>query len=171
MAPYDAEFVRFVEEIEEDLVRTTRRLAPVGVDPEDLAAEALARTYVRWGQLVDADYRRAWVFRVVTNMAITAHSSGRRRALSLQRWAPTKEQTERAVEDTVVTRELLRSALRDLTARQKEAVMLHYFADLPVAEVARSMGIGTESAKTHIERGMASLRSSLGDRLEGALHE
>lgn len=169
MAPSDAEFVRFVEEIEADLVRTTRRLAPAGVDPQDLAAEALARAYARWGQLGQAEYRRAWVFRVVTNLALSAHASGRRRALSLQRWAPAPLPPGNLVDEGVVDRELLRSALRRLPPRQREAVALHYFADLPVAEVARTMGIGTESAKTHVERGIAALRGALGGRLEGVL--
>jgi RNA polymerase sigma-70 factor (ECF subfamily) len=168
LAPSDAEFVRFVEEIETDLVRTTRRLAPAGVDPQDLAAEALARAYARWGQLGQAEYRRAWVFRVVTNLALSAHAAGRRRALSLQRWAPAPRADR--VDEEVVDRELLRSALRRLPARQREAVALHYFADLPVAEVARTMGIGTESAKTHVERGIAALRGALGGKLEGVLN-
>jgi RNA polymerase sigma-70 factor (ECF subfamily) len=170
LAPSDAEFVRFVEEIEDDLVRTTRRLAPAGVDPQDLAAEALARAYARWGQVGQAEYRRAWVFRVVTNLALTAHASGRRGTLSLQRWAPAAEPAAGRVEDDVVDRELLRAALRRLPPRQREAVALHYFADLTVAEVARSMGIGSESAKTHVERGLAALRGALGTKLEGVLH-
>jgi RNA polymerase sigma-70 factor (ECF subfamily) len=169
VAPYDGDFVRFVEDIESDLIRTTRRLAPAGVDPQDLAAEALARAYARWPQLGHLEYLRAWVFRVVANLALTAHASGRRGRLSLQRWAPAPEQPRARVEEQAVDRELLRSALRKLPNRQREAVMLHYFADLPVADVARSMGIGPESVKTHLERGIAALRASLGTRLEGAL--
>jgi RNA polymerase sigma-70 factor (ECF subfamily) len=170
VATYDADFVRFVQEIEDDLTRTTRRIAPAGVDPDDLAAEALARAYARWGQLSVADYRRAWVFRVVTNLALSAHSTGRRHALSFRRWAPATEIVTRPEDDLVVNREILRSAMRKLPARQREAVTLHYLADLPVAEVARTMGIGTESAKTHVERGIAALRSSLGTSPEMALH-
>jgi RNA polymerase sigma-70 factor (ECF subfamily) len=169
VAAYDADFVRFVQEIEADLTRTSRRLAPVGVDPDDLAAEALARAYARWGQLGATDYRRAWVFRVVTNLALSAHSSGRRHALSFRRWAPATEIATRPEDENIVNREMLRSAMRKLPARQREAVTLHYLADLPVADVARTMGIGSESAKTHVERGIASLRSSLGTSAEAVL--
>src|SRR5580700_3818996 len=73
LGPSDAEFVRFVGEIEADLARATRRLAPQGIDPADLAAEGLARAYARWEHLGSVDYRRAWVFRVVTNLALSAH--------------------------------------------------------------------------------------------------
>jgi RNA polymerase sigma-70 factor (ECF subfamily) len=170
LAPNDAEFVRFVEEVEADLMRTTRRLAPAGVDPKDLAAEALARAYARWGQLGQTEYQRAWVFRVVTNLALSAHSSGRRAALSLQRWSPAPGSSGGQMADDVVNREMLRSALRKLPARQREAVTLHYFADLTVADVARTMDIGAESAKTHLERGISALRTTLGPRFEGAIN-
>lgn len=168
MAAYDADFVRFVQEIETDLMRATRRLAPAGVDPQDIAAEALARAYARWARLHTLDYRRAWVFRVATNLALSAHSSGRRRAFTLQRWLPVSESPRSRVDEEVVQREVLRTALRGLPPRQREAVTLHYLADLPVAEVARTMGIGAESAKTHVERGIGSLRSALGTTLDGA---
>ena len=162
LAPSDADFVSFVHEIEDDLTRTTRRLAPIGVDPDDIAAEALARVYARWDRLGELDYRRAWVFRVVTNLALTAHSSGRRHAISLRRWAPSSEPAETGVEEQAVDRELLRAALRRLPPRQREAVTLRYFGDLPLAEVAKAMGIGSETAKTHVERGVGVLRRALG---------
>jgi DNA-directed RNA polymerase specialized sigma24 family protein len=39
---------------------------------EDVAAEALARTYARWSRLEGLAYRDAWVLRVTTNLAIDA---------------------------------------------------------------------------------------------------
>jgi RNA polymerase sigma-70 factor (ECF subfamily) len=171
LASYDADFVRFVQEIEADLTRTTRRLAPIGVDPQDLAAEALARAYARWGQLGGLEYRRAWVFRVVTNLALSAHSSGRRGALSFRRWAEMAPPSEGRNEDDVVDRELMRAAMRKLPERQRQAVTLHYFADLPLADVARTMGVSSETAKTHVGRGISALRSSLGAKAEVGLHD
>ena len=165
----DAEFVRFVGEIEADLERATRRLAPEGVDPADLAAEGLARAYARWDHIGSVAYRRAWVFRVVTNLALSAHSSGRRGALSLRRWATATATTIAADEHGVVDRELLRAALRKLPARQKEAVTLHYIADLTIPDVAGAMGVSSETAKTHVDRGIAALRAALGAGLDGAL--
>lgn len=169
LAIKDADFVLFVQEVEADLMRTTRRLAPAGVDPQDIAAEALARAYARWNHLGQVDYRRAWVFRVATNIALTAHASGRRRTLTLQRWTPAPDAERGRYDEEIVNREVVREALRKLPTRQKEAVMLHYFADLPVADVARTMGIGAESVKTHVDRGITALRASLGGRLEGVL--
>ncbi|MFZ0171371.1 MAG: hypothetical protein WAL04_06780, partial [Acidimicrobiales bacterium] len=55
----DEEFVSFVRQLETDLVRTTRRLAPSGVDPMDLAAEALARAYAQWKRTSRGASRRS----------------------------------------------------------------------------------------------------------------
>jgi RNA polymerase sigma factor (sigma-70 family) len=169
----DEEFVRFVQQLETDLVRTTRRLAPDGVDPRDLAAEALARAYARWDRIGTMEWRRAWVFRVVTNLALTARSSGRRSALSLRRWAPAvAADTEgEGLDDEIADRDLVRSALRKLPPRQRDAVTLHFIADLTVKDTAYAMSIGPETAKTHIERGLATLRALLGPDPEGVLHE
>jgi RNA polymerase sigma-70 factor, ECF subfamily len=168
----DDEFVWFVQQLETDLVRTTRRLAPDGVDPRDLAAEALARAYAQWDRIGTMEWRRAWVFRVVANLALTARSSGRRSALSLRRWAPAAADTEGAgLDDEIADRELVRSALRKLPPRQRDAVTLHFIADLTVKDTAHAMSIGPETAKTHIERGLTTLRALLGPDPEGVLHE
>ncbi len=161
----DREFVAFVDEIGADLRRTTRRLAPEGVDADDLAAEALARTYARWDSLRDAEFRRAWVFKVVANLALSARSSGRRAAISLRRWAT----SERAVrtggtaspESEATEHETLRALLRALPPRQREAITLHFVADLSLDQTAQVMGVSRETVKTHVERGLTALRKNL----------
>ncbi|MGH9171145.1 MAG: RNA polymerase sigma factor [Acidimicrobiales bacterium] len=166
----DDEFVAFVTEIETDLKRTSSRLSPSGVDPDDIAAEALARAYAHWTEIGVAHYRRAWVFRVVTNLALSAHSSGRRRAASLRRWSALPASGDGRLDDDVVNRELLRKAMRQLPVRQREAIALHYFADLPIAETAQAMGVGAETAKTHINRALVTLRAEVGTHAEETFH-
>lgn len=55
------------------------------------------------------------------------------------------------------------SALRGLPARQREAVVMRYYADLPETAVAEVMGISRRAARQHTERAMAALHT----RLEG----
>src|SRR5882757_3578554 len=52
--------------------RHARRLVGDSALAEELAAEALARTFVRWPKIRSYEYLDAWVLRVVTNLAITA---------------------------------------------------------------------------------------------------
>ena len=53
------------------------------------------------------------------------------------------------------------TALRDLPERQREAIVLRYYADLSEAEIAGAMGISRGAVKSHTARGMAALRAAL----------
>jgi RNA polymerase sigma factor (sigma-70 family) len=52
-------------------------------------------------------------------------------------------------------------ALRQLPARQREALVLRYYADLSEAEIAEAMRISRGAVKSHASRGMAALRETL----------
>ena len=49
------------------------------------------------------------------------------------------------------------AALRDLSERQREVLVLRYWADLSEAEIAAALGISAGSVKTHAHRGTAAL--------------
>jgi DNA-directed RNA polymerase specialized sigma24 family protein len=53
------------------------------------------------------------------------------------------------------------SALHALPARQREAVVMRYYAGLSETRVAEVMGISTRAARQHTERGMGALRAVL----------
>jgi RNA polymerase sigma factor (sigma-70 family) len=53
------------------------------------------------------------------------------------------------------------AALRGLPARQREALVLRYFADLPETQIAAAMGISARMAHIHLARGMSSLMAVL----------
>ena len=55
------------------------------------------------------------------------------------------------------------AALRQLPVRQREALVLRYYADLSEAEIAAAMGVSTGSVKTHAHRGLAALAKLLGE--------
>ncbi len=58
-------------------------------------------------------------------------------------------------------RDAVVAALQRLTARQREAIVLRYYADLSEAEIADAMGISRGAVKSHTARGMAALRTAL----------
>ncbi len=53
------------------------------------------------------------------------------------------------------------AALRDLPVRQREAIVLRYYADLSEADIAATMGISRGAVKSHTARGMSALRAAL----------
>jgi RNA polymerase sigma-70 factor (sigma-E family) len=66
---------------------------------------------------------------------------------------------------TLLERDAVVSALRELTERQREAVVLRYYAGLSEAETADAMGISPGSVKSHVSRAMVSLRETLEPQL------
>jgi DNA-directed RNA polymerase specialized sigma24 family protein len=61
----------------------------------------------------------------------------------------------------LVERSAVVAALRKLTDRQREAIVLRYYADFSEAEIAAAMGISRGAVKSHTARGMAALRAEL----------
>jgi RNA polymerase sigma factor (sigma-70 family) len=53
------------------------------------------------------------------------------------------------------------AALRKLPGRQREAIVLRYYADFSEAETAAAMGISCGAVKSHTARAMAALRADL----------
>ena len=123
-------------------------------DAEDVAAEAMARALRSWERVGTMPYRRAWVLRVAANVAI---DRARRRPPQLS--APDHVPD---VAEAVALHLALAAALRSLQRRQGEVVALRFLADLPEAEVARSLGISLNSVKKHSARALAALRTRLG---------
>lgn len=67
--------------------------------------------------------------------------------------------------DTAVLPLHVVSALRRLSPEQRSAVFLHYFADLPVSEVARLCGVPVATVRVRLHRARRTLRSSF--QMEG----
>jgi RNA polymerase sigma factor (sigma-70 family) len=57
------------------------------------------------------------------------------------------------------------TALRGLPDRQRQAIVLRYYADLSEAEIADAMQISRGAVKSHTARGMAALRAALEQEL------
>ena len=123
---------------------------------EDVAAEALARAYARWEKVDGLAYRDAWVLRVAANVAIDTLRRHRPRGQYIE--TESVDPTEAAA-----TRLALGAALRTLPRRQRDVVVLRYLSDLSEEAVAASLGISAGTVKTHLHRGLGSLRRLLGD--------
>ena len=59
-------------------------------------------------------------------------------------------------------RDVVAAGLAHLPRRQRECVVLRYWLDLPVRDIAEALGIAEGSVKSHLHRGLAALE----DRLE-----
>jgi RNA polymerase sigma-70 factor (ECF subfamily) len=125
-------------------------------EAEDVVQEAFARAVQHERAFARVDNHEAWLRTVAVNVARTRW---RRRTLG------------RRHEDIVVARMVelsddrlqLVAALRRLPAAQREAIALHYLADLPVHEVAATVGASIGTVKSRLSRGRTALAVLLRD--------
>ena len=111
----------------------------------------------------------AWVLRVTINLALDRL---RQPALAgagtvdLRDSATDPGLVIAANDDATATRLALAAALRALPEKQRHAVALRYLAGCDEPAIAASLGITPGTVKTHLKRGLASLRSQFGPGLE-----
>jgi RNA polymerase sigma-70 factor, ECF subfamily len=128
------------------------RLLPAGL-AEDTAQEALVRVWTRWRTLRDP---RAYTFLVATNLARRQWKSDSKQRLLNERL----DADVRARPDQPAPGEL-HDLVNRLPERLRTPTLLHYYADLPTAEVARVL----RRPPGTIRRRLAEARSLLGDTL------
>jgi RNA polymerase sigma-70 factor (sigma-E family) len=128
---------------------------------EELAQEALARAVRDWNHLTTLRAPGAWTHRVAINLA----NSWYRRRAAEQRARARHGPSEGGVAPEADHADVLavRAAVAALPRRQRAAVVLRYFADLPVADVAVAMGCAEGTVKSLTSKGMHALRGALDD--------
>ena len=116
---------------------------------EDVVQDAFCGLYRNWDRLTDHDRALAYVRSSVLNGSRTVL---RRRAIGdrVTLYQPPTRSAEAAVLSREERQEVLR-AVRRLPDRQREALVLRFYLDLPDPEIARVMGIrpGTVRSATH----------------------
>jgi RNA polymerase sigma-70 factor (sigma-E family) len=126
---------------------------------EDLVQDALVRAFARPLRTPKAGVAEAYVRVIMVNLFI----DGARRRARWKRAAPLLPVSELTADhaDQVLTRDVLLTALNDLSPRQRACVVLRYYEDLPVAEVAAALGIGEGTAKRYLSEAMTRLAARL----------
>jgi RNA polymerase sigma-70 factor (ECF subfamily) len=139
--------------------RLVGQLVGVTGDPaeaEDVVMEAFARAAARPQEFADVDNPEAWLRTVAVNLA----RSRWRRMLRWSHLIPALARSE-AYADLPEEHLALMAALRSLPLNQREAIALHHLADLPVAEVALTLGVPEGTVKARLSRGRAALAELL----------
>ena len=144
------DFAAFYAEHWSDVAGFTAALAGSRALGEDLAQEAFTRLCTRWPVVREP---RPYVFRIARNLAVGHHRS--------RRETPTDTPPETAVVPGVDAGVL--DAVRQLPERLRVVVLLHYYADLPLAEVATTVRRPLGTVKRQLNEARAELARTLGD--------
>jgi RNA polymerase sigma factor (sigma-70 family) len=124
---------------------------------EELAQEALMKACRDWRRVRSKDDPAVWVRRVAFNLT----NSYFRRKLAERRARErlASQAVPDAEPDPAVTMSI-RHAIVALSRRQRTAVILHYYLDMPFPDVADFMDVPLSTAKSLASRGIARLRTS-----------
>lgn len=126
---------------------------------EDIAQEALARASERWSELSAYDKPGAWVRRVAINLAL----DDRRRQGSRQRAVDRLGASASPVIEPRAGDPAVWQAVDALAPRQRSVVVLHYFEDRPVAEIADILDISVSATTSHLHKARTALAAQLGE--------
>lgn len=128
-------------------------------EAEDVVQDAFSRAVGRWESISRYEDPEAWVRTVAMNLARSRWRRARRGMQLLHKAAVTAGPSPAPSPDRVA----LVAALRTLPAAQREAIVLHHLADLPVEDIARQLGVPSGTVKARLSRGRAALAAALGD--------
>jgi RNA polymerase sigma factor (sigma-70 family) len=130
-------------------------------EAEDAVQETLLKAWRAWDSLSQMDRQAAWLTRVCVNQCIS-----QRRMLRSRGW-PLPGLIDRAGPPTDGGRDAERidmdRAYRRLSNKQRAAITLNYRHGYSVEECAAFMGCRPGTVRTHLERGLATLRKELKD--------
>ena len=123
----------------------------------ELAQEVVARTCRAWAEVINMDAPGAWMHRVGINLA---NSASRRASARLRASHRSEPAVDIHHDVDVATAVAFRAALQLLPTPQRSVLVLRYYLDLSVREVAIVMGRPEGTVKTLTKRAIATLRSS-----------
>ena len=126
---------------------------------QDAVQEALIRCWRQLPKLREIERFDGWLYRILVRAAADQAAGGRRfsgsvRNLQLEQSSP--DDTRR-----VADRDELDVGLARLSLDHRAVVVLHHYADLPLAQVAAVLGIRLGTAQSRYHYAMASLRAAL----------
>ena len=147
------EFAQFAEVMSPRLRRTAFLLCGDWHTAEDLAQTALAKVFVSWRRIRRQDAAHAYTTRTLVNTYL-ADKRLKRAGELLTGWLPERPVQASAPE----TRMMLLDALATLPPRTRAVVVLRYWADLSVEQVADVLGCSTGNVKGLSARGLDKLR-------------
>ncbi|MBV9379430.1 MAG: SigE family RNA polymerase sigma factor [Streptosporangiaceae bacterium] len=161
-AVWDAD--RLVTELYTCEYRSLVRLAVLLVHDvqtaEEVVQDAFVAMHTGWRRLRDTEKALSYLRQAVVNKS----RSVLRHRTVIDKNAPKPAPDEPSAEQGAIAlleRSAVVAALRGLPDRQREAIVLRYYADLSEAQIAAAMGISRGAVKSHTARGMSALRTVL----------
>jgi RNA polymerase sigma factor (sigma-70 family) len=159
-----AEFTRFFRQEFPRVVRTVFLIIADHSWAEEIAQDAFLKLFHHWPTVSHYDQPDAWVRRVAIRMGARVARRERMRRLLEGRFRSDLTTPPPPEPDDEVHR-----AVRDLPPSQRAAVVLFYFEDRPVAEIAEILGCTPATAWVHLHKARQRLAGVLREEVDDAV--
>jgi RNA polymerase sigma-70 factor (ECF subfamily) len=126
---------------------------------EEIAQDAFIKMLQRWSEVRSYDRPDAWVRRVAVRMAVRSAKRERARP-DLERLASAPDPEAPVLPDPD-----LAAAVHRLSPMQRVVVVLFYWEDNSVFEIARALGVSESTVKQHLFRARARIATLLGEEV------
>lgn len=157
-------FEAFIADATDALFRTGFMMTGDGGATEDLVQETFIRIARRWDRVQSMDHPLAYARRVLVNLAVDEAERRSRQRAELAPQAggsePADQTATRAFREIEDVAEF-RWALARLSPRERAVLVLRYWDDLPISEVAAILGCSAGTVKSTASRGAARLAGIL----------
>ncbi|MFF2886016.1 sigma-70 family RNA polymerase sigma factor [Paenibacillus sp. NPDC057967] len=171
--------IDIIEELRPELIGYCYRMMGSIFEAEDAVQDATIRIWQSWDQIRQDASRKAWIYRIATNVCLDRLRSAKRRALPMDLSEPAalitepKDSLSRASwiwpapdsvgnpVDIVVNRETIRlsfiAILQKLPPRQRAVLILHDVFRWPANQTADAMGMTAAAVNSALQRARATL--------------
>jgi RNA polymerase sigma-70 factor (ECF subfamily) len=150
----DAEAAELFEALYPRLAGWCRGLVDSDAVAHEIASEAFTRLWSRWSSVEEP---KAYVYRVAANLVKNHWRSRERERRAVQRLGSSPVDDAPPADQGAEIRDLVLA----LPERLRVPVLLRYYADLPVAEIALTLRRRPGTVKSDLHRARERLRASL----------
>jgi RNA polymerase sigma-70 factor (sigma-E family) len=157
----EAAFRAFVEERQTMLRRRAYLLCGNWADGDELVQEALARVYVAWPRIAEGA-QTAYTRRTMMNLYLNDQRKRRREVLTDEAPEPLPSHPSGADHDRELAMTLT-DLLKGLPEKQRAVLVLRFWEDLTVPQIAECTGVAEGTIKSQISRALAALRDRLAE--------
>ena len=157
----DREYVEYMTARLPALHRAAYLLCGDGDRANDIVSATAMVLYRHWHRVRTADNIDAYVHRCLYRKFVQERRLRWAQVLLTDRVPDRTSHPESGVEE----RQVLRHALATLSTAQRTVLVLRYFCDLSIEEVARLLHCSEGNVKSHSARGLAAMRRILGPRV------
>ena len=155
-----AAFSRLVDERLDETYRLARLILRDAQEAEDATHDAFVRAWRDHARLRDPAKFDAWFGRIVANVCrdrLRRQAHRRHDDLDQAAARPAPHDAHRQVDE----RDALERAFRKLNPDQRVAVVLRFYRDLPVEQIARSVGAPVGTVRSRLHYALRQLRTAL----------